>query len=316
MKCARRGSAGSGRRPGLTIVELLVVIAIIGLMFALLLPAVQAARETGRRTQCVNHFKQLGAAIHAYHDYAGMLPVNVGPWQQGPSPAAQRSGKGWIVSVLPQLEEEALFLQFTPYFSGDFFSGGGLMSYGCRKLMTTELPVLHCPSDPSSSRPSSTQFDWSGIPVALTNYKGVLGDNRIGGNLSIFPGRMPDCHADGGCTGLFYRVTYEEPQRLAGVRDGTSNTLMLGEDVPEQNDWSAAFYANGDYAGCNAPLNYFFDPPQPQNWWNVMSFRSRHPGGANFCLADGSVRFVNETIEYWLYTALSTKAQGEAAAPP
>lgn len=152
--------------------------------------------------------------------------------------------------------------------------------------------------------------------MAATNYKGVLGDARVGGNLSIHPGRMPDCHANGGCTGLFYRVTYEEPQRLAAVRDGTSNTLMLGEDVPGQNARSAAFFANGGWASCNAQLNYYFDPPQPQNWWNVMSFRSRHPGGANFCMADGSVQFVNDSIDYVLYTRLSTKAEGEAAVVP
>lgn len=316
MKSVSRFRGARRRRPGFTIVELLVVIAIIGLLTALLIPAVQAARESARRGQCANNLKQLGIAVLAYHDLAKVLPISVGPFKQGPSPAPQRNGKGWIVSILPQIEQEALYLQFIPCFSGDFFSGGGLMSPACRKLMKTEVPLLHCPSDPSAYRLYTAELEWKGKEVAVTNYKGVLGDSRVGGNKSIHPGRMPDCHVNGNCPGLFFRVTYEEPQRLSMVLDGTSNTFMLGEDVPEQNAASAAFYANGDWASCNGRLNYFFDPPQPANWWNVMTFRSRHPGGANFCLADGSVRFVNENIDYILYTWLSTKAEGEAASLP
>jgi prepilin-type N-terminal cleavage/methylation domain-containing protein/prepilin-type processing-associated H-X9-DG protein len=316
MRSVSRLRVAGGGRQGLTIVELLVVIAIIGLLVALLLPAVQAARESSRRSQCANNLKQLGIAVLGYHDIWKVLPVDVGPFKQGPNPAPQRNGKGWIVSILPQIEQEPLYLQFMPCFNGDFFSGGGLMSPVCQQLMKIELPLLHCPSDPSAYRLYTIDLEWQGKDVAVTSYKGVLGDSRVGGNLSVHPGRMPDCHINGGCTGLFYRVTYEEPQRLAMVLDGTSNTFMLGEDVPEQNAASAAFYANGDWASCNGQLNYFFNPPQPANWWNVMTFRSRHPGGANFCLADGSVRFINDGIDYVLYTWLSTKAEGEAASPP
>jgi prepilin-type processing-associated H-X9-DG protein len=91
---------------------------------------------------------------------------------------------------------------------------------------------------------------------------------------------------------------------------------MLGEDVPEHNNVSAAYYGNGDHASCHAPLNYLPDTPTPDDWPNVMSFRSRHPAGAQFCMADGSVQFVNETIDYTLYKGLSTKAGGEDAALP
>lgn len=303
-------------RRGVTIVELLVVIAILGMLIGLLLPAVQAARESARRGRCSNNLKQLGQAIQQYHDLCKFLPVSVGPWLQGPDPAPQRSGKGWIVSILPEIEQEPLYLQFVPCFQGDFFSGGGLMSPSCLQLMKTELPGLHCPSDPSAQGLYTTALEWQGKEVAVTSYKGVLGDSRVGGNLSVHPGRTPDCHINGGCTGLIYRVTYEEPQSMAMIRDGLSNTFLLGEDVPEQNAASAAFYANGDWASCNGQLNYFFAPPQPLNWWNVMTFRSRHPGGANFCMADGSVRFVNESIAYAIYTSLSTKAEGEVALLP
>ena len=81
-----------------------------------------------------------------------------------------------------------------------------------------------------------------------------------------------------GCNGLFFRVSYQDPQRLAMVRDGTSNTFMVGEDIPEHNYRSGAYYANSDFSSCHAPLNYFPDPPTPYDWFNIVSFRSRHPG--------------------------------------
>jgi prepilin-type processing-associated H-X9-DG protein len=103
---------------------------------------------------------------------------------------------------------------------------------------------------------------------------------------------------------------------MGQVTDGTSNTLMIGEDVAEENYHSVAYYANGDYASCHAPLNYFPKPFRPMDWWDVMSFRSRHSRGANFCYADGSVRFVAETIDHAIYRALSTRGGHEAAFPP
>ncbi len=86
---------------------------------------------------------------------------------------------------------------------------------------------------------------------------------------------------------------------------------MVGEDVPRENNHSVAFYANGDYASCHAPLNFFPKPSRPNDWWDVMSFRSRHPGTAQFCLSDGSVRIINETIDRSLYRALSTRNGNE-----
>lgn len=144
----------------------------------------------------------------------------------------------------------------------------------------------------------------------------MIGDTRLDGLNSIHEGSLPDCHAVGGCSGLFFRATYREPQSLTDIRDGASNTFLLGEDVPEHNDHSAAYYANNDYVSCHAPLNYFPKPPSPRDWPNVMSFRSRHPGGAHFGLADGSTRFVQQSIEHFLYRSLSTKAGGELGSSP
>lgn len=304
------------RRDGFTLLELLVVIAIIGIAVALLLPAVQAAREAARRMTCGNHLKQLGLAVHNYHDVFRAIPISVSPYVGGPRPSPQRNGKGWVLSVLPQLEQQPLYDEFSPCFNGDFYSGGGLMSPQCRAAMQTQLPLLKCPSDGSAHKLSNVQFEWDLIDVALTNYKGVLGDHRIGGAMSTHPGTMPDCHVDGGCNGLFYRVTYQEPQSLSYITDGTSNTFMIGEDIAMHNDHSAAYSANSDYCSCHGQLNYVPDPPTPRDWWNVVTFRSRHPGGAQFCLADGSVRFVADTIEYVTYRGLCTKNRGEVVSLP
>jgi type II secretory pathway pseudopilin PulG len=298
-------------------VELLVVIAIIGILVALLLPAVQAARESARRMECANKLKQLGLALHNYQTAFEMFPISFSYQHEGPKPSPQVNGKGWILSILPQLEQQSLFDQFVPCFVGHFPSNSGLKNPICRDPMKTRLPILHCPSDDAVRKLTTLQMQWDGIEVAQTSYKGVIGDTRMGGNTSAHQGTMPDCHNTVGCNGIFYRNNYQEPIRIEDIRDGTSNTFMVGEDVPTQNVHSAAFYANGDYASCHAPLNFFPYPvPTPAAWWNVMSFRSLHPGGAQFCLADGAVQFVSESIDHTLYRALSTRKGGEVVVLP
>ncbi len=303
---------------GFTLVELLVVITIIGILIALLLPAVQAAREAARRLQCANNLKQVGLALHNYHVAHSVFPISIGydnPSDGAPGPQG-RSGKGWIVSTLPYLEQQALFDRFRDElcFEGHANSEGMWRS-GCRELMKVQVSFLHCPSDSSVRELSTEQFQWTGIPVALTSYKGVIGDTRMGGSSSPWTG-SPDCHTTSRCPGIFWRHNYVYTVSIDDIRDGTSNTLAVGEDVPEANHHSVAFYANGDYASCHAPLNYFPDPPAPNHWPTVMSFRSRHPGGAQFCLADGSVRFLSESISLELYQGLSTKAGREPVQVP
>jgi prepilin-type N-terminal cleavage/methylation domain-containing protein len=298
-------------RIAFTLVELLVVIAIIGILVALLLPAVQAAREAARRTYCANHLKQLALAVHVYHDGNATFPISISPWSEGPNPIKNRSGKGWIISILPQLEEPALFDAFKPGFLGPFDFNRGINILALSEVVKTQLDVLRCPSDETARELSDNQWQWEGRLVAVTNYKGVIGDTRMGGGISIHQGTEPDCHNTIGCSGLFYRNDYQEPVSFRKITDGTSQTLMLGEDLPRHNYHSAAFYSNGDYASCSAPLNFKPEPPIPLQWWNVISFRSNHPGGAHFAKADASVRFVSDSIDYALYRAMSTRNGGE-----
>ena len=181
--------------------------------------------------------------------------------------------------------------------------------------MATVLPVLACPSDPSP-RTSTTQAQWSGITVAVTNYKGVIGTANMGGGWPDSPSGANDGHNTALCNGLFFRNSFQIKLKLASITDGTSNTLMLGEDISDQNVHGAAYYSNGDYASCHAPLNFFPMPPDPNNWPRVMSFRSRHPGGAMFGLADGAVRFIPQTTDRLQYQQLCTRAGNETVQVP
>ena len=299
---------------GFTLTELLVVIAIVALLLVLLLPAVQSARESARRTSCGNKLKQLGVAVTAYEALQKVLPISRSQWPEPPyRDEWNTSGQGWICLVLPHLEERSLYDRLSPFFKGRFIDNQGLKHPDCVPLMQTALPVLACPSDADSAKPQTNIYQWEGTPVTVTNYKGVLGDTKVGANYgSVWQGSLPDCHNTVGCNGIFYRNTFQEPVVIAKVRDGASNTLAIGEAVTVHDLHAAALYANGDWASCNVPLNYLPSPPRPEWWQNVQGFRSLHPGGADFARLDGSVQFVAETIDYGLYRALSTRAGGES----
>lgn len=304
------------RRPGFTLIELLVVVAIIAVLIAFLLPAVQKVRESSNRVKCQNNLKQLAIAIHNYHNTHQSLPSGVGPWAEGPQSPPQRSGRGWILNALPFLEQQNLYDLFEPSQTGDFFTGGGLMNPACRQALATPLPFLQCPTDTSVRDFPTTQWQLNGVTVALTSYKGVIGDTQMGAASSIHMGSLPDCHRGIDCNGLFFRNAFQRPVRILDIIDGTEHTFMVGEDVPRHNNHSAAYYANGDYASCHGPLNYLPNPPTPDAWPNVMSFRSLHPDGANFAMADGSVHFVHRGIDHTLYKSLCTRNGGEATSLP
>jgi prepilin-type N-terminal cleavage/methylation domain-containing protein/prepilin-type processing-associated H-X9-DG protein len=321
-----RGRTNDERR-GFTLVELLVVIAIIGLLLALLLPAVQGVREAARRIQCSNNLKQLGIGLTSHVSSHGVFPYGVAyddPKDGKPGPP-EKTGAGWILSILPYLEQQALFDRFS---AGGCFSGSysgthygpnaaasGLWKSGCRELMQIQTVLLHCPSDPDVVAVSTSQWQWEGIPVSATSYKGVIGDARLG---NTHTGSF-DCHTGTKCPGMFWRHTWFSPLSPAHIRDGLSNTFAVGEDVVGVNHHSVAYYSNGDWSACHAPLNYFPPstsspsptPPPMATVFPVMSFRSLHPSGAHFCFADGSVHFVSEMIDMTVYQGMSTKAGRE-----
>jgi prepilin-type N-terminal cleavage/methylation domain-containing protein/prepilin-type processing-associated H-X9-DG protein len=343
------------RRSAFTLVELLVVIAIIGILVALLLPAIQAAREAARRASCSNNLKNLSLAVLNHHDVMKHFPVNMG-FMDGigaiEAPGREQPGVGWILNTLPQLEEQALYDQFK---AGGAFEGSyrdricrapkvnqglGSIKNGISvpELAKTQLSVLQCPSDPSVQQLRDDQWQWNGpCMVALTSYKGVLDDawvNELGGG--TFRNDIPaeyksgnykepapggwttdrDCSRDTRCRGIFFRQSYQRPVRIGSVTDGTSKTLMIGEDVPEYNHHSVAYFSNGSWCACNTPLNYGLGQ-NPDTfaaaWWDAQGFRSKHPGGVHFALADGSVRFIAENVDFVFYRTSCTRNGAESA---
>ncbi len=314
-------SRGSPRRraPGFTLIELLAVIAIIAILIALLVPAVQKVREAAARTQCTNNLKQLGIAIHGHHDTYKFFPESVSPWGEGGAPP--RTGRGWILKSLPFLDQLPLYDLFNPSEVGDMFSGSGLML--TQTPMKAQLAVLRCPSDQSAAALSTNQYQWNPIAVGTTNYQGVIGTSNMGSGWAPTPwetaynaGVTFDEHSTVKPNGMFFRNSYQVKIKVALVTDGLSNTLAIGEGVVDQNYHHAAFYANGDYASCHAPLNFFPNPPDPGNWPRVMSFRSKHSGGSHFCLADGTVRFLANTVDRLRYMEMCTRAGNEATQIP
>ncbi len=342
---------------GFTLVELLVVIAIIGVLVALLLPAIQAAREAARRSTCTNNLKNIGLAVLNYESAHKQFPASHGgAWPDEDPNGNPTDGSGWIFRILPQLEQQSLHDQFAlaGAFDGSFVGssvckflgqefgglgiGSSLNGASGPALMAMSLELLHCPSDPQAAELSEEQFQWKGCPVSTTSYKGVAGDTMLDGfddfanNESEFPSgenydgtkygisHPRDCHRDARCRGIFWRNAYQRPVTMAKISDGTSNTAMIGEDIPAYNAHSAALYGNGDWCSCNIPLNHRInEEPTPQiaeDWWEQQSFKSRHPGGVHFCFADGSVHYISDSVSHDVFRASCTRDLEEVTESP
>jgi prepilin-type N-terminal cleavage/methylation domain-containing protein/prepilin-type processing-associated H-X9-DG protein len=309
-------------RRAFTLVELLVVIAIIGILIALLLPAVQAAREASRRLACKNNLKNLALGVLNYHESFHFFPRSFDGFGYAQhAVVSKENGSSWIVWTLPFIEEQSLFDQFknSGALTGRFNPSNAVNGAGqqgialntptVRNLMKTPLNIIRCPSDPSSAQPSDKFFQWTGVMVTSTNYKGCAGDAW---NQGIWPplGRSAD-YMLAPQDGILFRTSYLTPVKMSQITDGTAQTFLIGEDVPDYNWHSVAFYSNGSWVSTDAPLNYLPNPPTPDLWYNVFGFRSLHPSGANFAFADGHVDFYNETMDINLYRNLSTKDRGE-----
>ena len=203
---------------------------------------------------------------------------------------------------------------------------------GVRELMGTPLETLRCPSD-TSEAVRTDLIDWDGIPVAVTNYKGVMGPHPIVGVRPLAPEGLNlhgECVLTSTriCAGLFWRTNYREgPFSKADVKDGMSNTLFVGEDLPEFNRRSGAFFADHDFATSAYPINseQWRDNPgvddngikgADDRYESFGAFRSNHSGGANFVHGDASGQFINDDIDLEIFRALTTRAGRESVALP
>ncbi len=303
-------------RTGFTLVELLVVIAIIGVLVALLLPAVQAAREAARRSSCVNNLKQLGLAAHNFHDTFNRIPYNGDPVSNaGCCSPASRAEWSWIARCLPFMEQENLYDQLR-------VDQGGFPADSINQpLLRNKVPSMRCPSDPSPET-FTNRSQHSGIEVSAGSYAGVTGSNWAWGDYTHQPPGDSNNGLDDG-NGMLYRRDVMRIRSFAIVTDGLSNTFMVGEDVPLYNVHAGWSYANHAIGTCAIPPNVGIPVGSPAginssagNWPNVYSFRSQHPGGLQFCRGDGSVSFVPETIDLAVYRLLASVNDGQVVDTP
>jgi prepilin-type processing-associated H-X9-DG protein len=311
------------------LIELLVVIAIIGVLIGLLLPAVQKVREAAARMSCSNNLKQIALATHSYHDVYGFFPVNTLVADQGNNFTAPVWS--WLARILPFIEQQ------NAYTLGNIPNVGFKSSPATMQVVAMQFKVFLCPSDNSSSiGPLTDRANLGGLPVGLTNYKGVSGANwgwyenanknqdSAGTPINCDSRFLNPSTLDGSYNGLddgdgiFFRTDWRHQHNIASITDGTTNTFMVGEDIPQKNVHCAWPFANtatgtcGIYPNCKKTNGTEF---KPGDWPNVYSFRSRHPGGLQFSMGDGSVHFISDNIAPPVYRALATRAGGEVFPP-
>jgi prepilin-type N-terminal cleavage/methylation domain-containing protein len=323
------------RRSAFTLIELLVVIAIIAILIGLLVPAVQKVREAANRSTCQNNLKQWGLACHNYNDAFRSLPRNGSRVNNsgcciqvdnapGTTPNGNAYQWSWMARVLAFIEQDNLQKL------GNIDTSPLLNNFAPHNpALGQTFEVLFCPADRALGVKTFTNranFP-GGTVVGGTNYRGVSGANWAWGlwagvNGIAANGSITNNGLDSG-DGIFYRrdVLFGK-MRITDVLDGTSNTFMVGEDIPDMNIHCAWPYSNTANGTCGVPPNTAVQTQYkcnsavsnnfcPGDWPNVYSFRSRHTAGLQFALADGSVRFVSEGIQLATYRALATVRGGE-----
>ena len=304
-------------RSGFTLVELLVVIAIIGILVALLLPAVQAAREAARRAQCTNNLKNLTLAILNHEAATKHLPPGRYGCDGGncsPRSVWSRGASGFLV-ILPYLEEQAL------YDSIDFSNGpwrtpnntperNAATPHGTNTtLVATRLQTMECPSD--TKEPFATFKPQVEAVGSYAFCSGTLGPSN-----GIF---NPTKYSVDGAF-QYLQGTERLGFELREFTDGTSSTIFLGEArdghlQPTRNRWTAAGRHVDSLRTTDNPMNSEIETGWSEvdqyGYKTVGSFASRHPGGVQFAFGDGHVELLNESMSLLLYQALSTRAEGD-----
>jgi prepilin-type N-terminal cleavage/methylation domain-containing protein/prepilin-type processing-associated H-X9-DG protein len=311
------------RRRAFTLVELLVVIAIIAAMIGLLLPAVQQTRETANRLRCASNLKQVAMACLNFHDTEGNFPPSTLY-----NAAEDQNAPNWsfLARILPYIEQDPLYKQ------GNLPSNTIVQDAA---QIAIPINILLCPSDPLSNQgPRNVDPCTGNLPSGLTNYKGVTGNNWGGGPVGsanwwgtdprwINPDQTGNYDGIGYGNGIFwcqYNFTGDRrTTRIADIRDGTSNTFLLGEvlaSTSDDNNWAHALDAIATCAIDPNATKADGTPYDPDDWADTYSFSSMHPGGLQFAMADGSVHFIRATIARQVYRALASRAAGETDQVP
>jgi prepilin-type N-terminal cleavage/methylation domain-containing protein/prepilin-type processing-associated H-X9-DG protein len=309
------------RRGAFTLIELLVVIAIIAILIALLVPAVQKVREAAARTQCQNNLKQLGVALHNFHDqYKGF-----------PKAGKRTSELSWHVFILPYIEQTTLFTQFN-FAAGAFNGAPGNRGPMKNEMALNRVSTFLCPAS-TIERMLTVAPNNVNLPelidgttaVYTTHYYGIMGPKGTSpvttqpyltvnatdahGGYSLEGPFMPEITAVAGVTPpVGYKTTH--------ITDGTSNTIMVGEISWENNitgtryrSWVRGCDGAPVCAGVRNVANAINSPSIAL--FNDIAFGSNHGGGANFALADGSVRFLSADMNLTTYRSLASRAADE-----
>ncbi len=285
------------RRRGFTLIELLVVIAVIAILIAMLLPAVQQAREAARRAQCQNNLKQIGLAMHNYHDTNQSFPQGWIGVTSNQSDVNGINGWGWASKLLYQMDQKPLYQQI------DFKRG--ITDPANASILTKVLPAFRCPSDPSEDL--WVLKDDMGNPVATlptANYAGCFGSGLLD-DCETAPLGM-SCIGDG-------VLMHNRAIKLRDITDGTSTTLMVGEhktrvDLGWHSTWT------GVVAGGEEPYQRILGvtdhaPNSPAN--HIDDFASHHATGSFFLMGDGRIRLITSNIDESVYRSLATRSRRE-----
>jgi len=307
-------------------------------MVGLLLPAVQKVREAAAQMACSNNLKQLALPCRNYHDVNNSLPRNGselnlldshnrGPQGQGTGCCGIGAPRwSWLARLLPYLEQDHL------YQLGGIPTNRLNQNANSLAVIGTDLKAFTCPSDDSPRLRTDAADIGSAATVGVTSYKGVSGANwgadfyGVTADVSFStPYRNPvsgTARQQNGLEwgdGIFWRADIRSGKMpFASISDGLSNTFMIGEDLSAFIQWNAWAYPNGAVGTCAIPPytgDTIGDPnlgiAGKGNWPTRYSFRSRHAGGLQFAMGDGSVRFVSDSIALQTYRALATRAGGE-----
>jgi len=308
---------------GFTLIELLVVIAIIAILIGLLLPAVQKVREAAARMQCQNNLKQFGIALHAFHDARGRFPNNQCGYNANQDWNDDRGT--WIVYTLPYIEQDNLYRAINPDAQANYNACG--IATGNGTVRAARPKMFRCPSDSYNTN------------YSMTNYAGNLGPQCAIGPCGYDPNQT---YCNGNAWGWGYATSPDHGNsnnsndirgmfnrlgaviNMASVTDGTSNTIMVGETLPQSHDhfWDMSWLQyNGGSAHVSTivPLNY--RPPggwtnsscqnQTSNWDISWGFKSNHSGGVNFVFADGSVKMISESASRQTMALLGCRNDGQ-----